>query len=174
MQITFSMTVWMKQGNTLHHNWMLSISIFHLNLDIKEQSIQNKREENATAAKYMLKHMKCVSLRSIHALLCGPKRQYYPVIFRCQWVQDGELLCLACDSVSFLDHELSLEPLFSFSWILWDFGWYPFCFALRNWRNCSPDTLVKLRKLSRLTIQWKITRSGIFMVAIFNLKTVSK
>lgn len=162
----------MKQGNTLHHNWMFSISIFHLNLDIRGQSIQNKRKENATAAKYMLKHMKWISLCSIHALLCDPQMQYYPVIFKCQWVQDGELLCWACDSVSFLDHELSLESLFS--WTLWYFGWYPFCFAARNWRNSFPNTLVKLRKLSRLTIQWKITRPGIFMVAIFNLKTVSK
>lgn len=62
------------------------------------------------------------------------------MLFRCQWVQDEELLSMSSDSVTFLAKELLLESPFSFfthprskppliHWIMWAFRRCPFCWV---------------------------------------------
>lgn len=123
-----------------------------------------------------------------NALPCDPKIQYYPVILRCRWVQNGEL---PCESVAFLDDKLLLESLFSLficsrskkplvPWAQWAFGCCPFC-----WVN---DYLVCCQRLKEL-FSWclgqaekalqahhevKNNQIRNFYNSIFNLKTTSK
>ena len=51
------------------------------------------------------------------------------------------------------------------------------CFAVRDWSNCSPDAFITLRRLFRLTMQWKMNQirnfyNGKFEFEIYNKTTI--